>query len=96
MIRLQHPDALLQTEAAAIAAGHLQRRGGHIDGIHPGFGKGHGARQRDGARAGPDIENAAHAARVHPRPETLQNEFGNGRARHQHPLVHIQLEAGKK
>src|SRR5258707_3701320 len=34
IIRLLHPDALFQFQAAEIASGHFQRSCGHVDGIH--------------------------------------------------------------
>jgi hypothetical protein len=96
IVRSHHPHAPLQIQPALIAASHLQRGGGDVDGIHFSLGKGHGARQRDRARAGADVQDPAHAARIHPGLKALHDEFGDGRARHQHPLIHIQFETGEE
>jgi hypothetical protein len=90
------PHPVGQRQAAYIAPAHAQRLRGDIDRVHRGARKRPGTRERDCARAGADVENAAHAARFDPGFEPVLDQLRDRGSRHQHALIHIQFESRKE
>ncbi len=86
----------MQGKPAYIAPAHLQRRLGNVGGIDLRARKSLGTGQRNRTGPGADVQNAAYAPCIDPRPEATHRKLGDGRARHQHTLIDIQLKTGKK
>ena len=93
-IALHGVDALFQTMPLDVAVGHFQRLEGQVAEHHFRVGEGIGAGDADAARAGAQVEDARRLGRQ-PGRETLADQFGNRRARHQHALVHLERQAAE-
>jgi len=88
-----------QVQAAAevvfqdVAARDIQRIGGQVHGIHGCIREGFGQQNRQTARAGAQVERAAHALRVRdPGGEPIAQQFRDEGARHDDALVDIEAE----
>lgn len=86
----------MQAVIVHIAAGHLQGVRRNIDRIDLGFGKRQGGQDGQAARAGAHVQRARHRRRIpHPGRQAMVQQLGDGRARHDHPLVDIEAVAAQ-
>ena len=93
MVGQQYVDAPFEAQGAHVAPADLQCGRGDIDGVHLRAREGPRAGQRDCTGTGADIQDAAYARSHDPGLKMPQREFCNRRARHQHALIHVQLDA---
>ncbi len=92
MIGSQYAHSIAELEPAHVAPRDRERPGGDVDRVHSCARKSRRARQGDRAGSGAHIEYPPHAATRDPRGEACGDELGDGRARHEHTLVDVQLE----
>lgn len=87
-IGLYEPHAILHAMRGYVDGGDLERIRRDINGIHDGIRERVGKRDRNAATAGAKIDHAFSVAIRKPRREALGDQLGNGRARHEYPLIH--------
>jgi len=75
---------------------YLQCLAGNITGIHLRVRERMRTGDGNAAAAGAQIQDTVHAFRFYPRLEGVFDQFGDGRARHQHPLVHVKSSPAKR
>ena len=92
MIGSQNAHSLPEPETAHVAPRDGKRPGRDVDRVHARPRKGPRAGERDRARPRAHIEYAANAATRDPWRETRSDQLRDGRARHEHALVDIQLQ----
>ena len=95
-VRLHGPDPVRHVMTLDIDAGHGQGIVGNIDCVDLRVRERQCAGNGNAGAAGAKIQNAGHGLRIQPGFEPLFDQFGDRRARHQYPFVHMEGQAGKQ
>ena len=76
-----------------VAAREFQGSWRYVHCVDPDLRKRMCAGDRDAPRSGAEIKHATNASWIHPRPERGEYQLREGRAWHDHPGIHLELES---
>ncbi len=96
MIRLHQPQAPAYAVTSHVDLRDLEGVIRDVDSVDSGAGKDFSTRNRNAARAGPDVEDPSHAPRLDPRSELAFDEFRYRRPRNEDTRVHLKGQPGKR